>query len=64
MVVNSNTGVDSCILRHQVTDFQQDVTCIPAGHSAWEYGEGRKDQKSTLIQGTIYSSVKTCLAPS
>lgn len=29
MVVNSHTGVDPCILRHQITDLQQDVTSIP-----------------------------------
>lgn len=29
MVVNSNAGVDPGILRHQITDLQQDVTGVP-----------------------------------
>lgn len=29
MVIHSHTGVDPCVLRHQVTDLEQDVTSVP-----------------------------------
>lgn len=29
MVVDGHTGVDPRVLRHQVTDLQQDVPCVP-----------------------------------
>lgn len=41
MVVNSNTGVDPGILRHQITDLQQDVTCIPG-----EQEDGAKEEEA------------------
>lgn len=40
MVINSNTGVDPSILRHQITDLQQDVTRIPG-----EQEEGAKEEE-------------------
>lgn len=41
VVVNGNTGVDPCILRHQVTDLQQDVTGIP--------GEEEEEEEETKM---------------
>lgn len=43
MVINGNAGVDPGILRHQITDLQQDVTCIP--------GEG-EDEDEEEEEGT------------
>ncbi len=43
MVVNSNTGVDPGILRHQITDLQQDVTCIPGEEEEEEKEDDRKE---------------------
>lgn len=43
MIVNGDTGVDARVLRHQITDLQQDVAGVPAG--GWgvqEDGEGRR----------------------
>lgn len=39
MIVNGNAGVDPRVLRHQITDLQQDVTCIPG-----EYEGGREER--------------------
>lgn len=39
MVVNSNAGVDPGILRHQITDLQQDVTCVPGEREEQEEQE-------------------------
>lgn len=41
VVVNGNAGVDAGVLRHQVTDFQQDVARIPAGEERVEEERGR-----------------------
>ena len=38
VIVNSNAGVDPCVLRQQIADLQQDVTCIPGE------GEGGKNE--------------------
>lgn len=43
MVVNSNAGVDPGILRHQITDLQQDVTCIPG-----EEEEGMEEKRKKM----------------
>lgn len=41
MVINSNTGIDPGILRHQITDLQQDVARIPA-----EQEDGVKEEEN------------------
>lgn len=44
VVVNSNAGVDPGVLRHQVTDLQQDVTCIPGEEEQYEKEEMGKEK--------------------
>lgn len=45
MIVNGNTGVDACVLRHQITDLQQDVAGVPAGGGG---GTGRWRRKTMM----------------
>lgn len=48
-VVNGNTGVDTRILRHQITDLQQDVTSVPAEQRACK--EQKKNSLSMKDDG-------------
>lgn len=43
VVINGNAGVDARVLRHQITDLQQDVTCIPGEEEQEEEGGGDKN---------------------
>lgn len=38
VIVNGDAGVDPGILRHQITDLQQDVACVPGGQE-----EGKRE---------------------
>jgi len=47
VVVNGNAGVDARILRHQVTDLQQDVTSVPGeerGEEGRRGGDGGEER--------------------
>lgn len=46
MVVNSDAGVDPGVLRHHVTDLQQDVPCVSAGKTR---GESRGRKREGLV---------------
>ncbi len=52
MVVNGNAGVDPCILRHQITDLQQDVTCVPGEEEEQEKRERRDKGEEEKEGGT------------
>lgn len=41
MIVNSDAGVDPGILRHQITDLQQDVTRVPGE----EEEDGKREEE-------------------
>lgn len=43
MIVNGDAGVDSRVLRHQITDLQQDVAGVPAGRGRW--------RRKTMMEG-------------
>lgn len=45
MIVNSNAGVDPCVLRQQIADLQQDVTCIPGEGEGGRNGIRMKEKR-------------------
>lgn len=56
MVVHSHTGVDPCILGHQITDLQQDVASFPGDgeeiHSINQTQSQYKDSNMSTPVGT------------
>ena len=50
MVINGNTGIDTGILRHQVTDLQQDVTRIPGEEEEEEEHRGGGIEKENKLK--------------
>lgn len=58
MIVNGNAGVDPCVLRHQITDLQQDVTCIPGEDEGGRNGIREKEKREKINigirRGTCY----------
>lgn len=49
MIVNGDAGVDARVLRHQITDLQQDVAGVPAGGGGGG-GTGRWRRKTTMVR--------------
>lgn len=50
MIVNGDAGVDARVLRHQITDLQQDVAGVPAGGGGGGGGTGRWRRKTTMVR--------------
>lgn len=50
MVVNGNAGVDTGILWHQITDLQQDVTCIPGNEEEQKGQKGGGAEKENKFK--------------
>lgn len=43
MIVNGDAGVDARVLRHQITDLQQDVAGVPVGGGGFRKMEEEDD---------------------